>query len=48
MNIQTPAKNDNVKKRPFSEIVDMEVDEQSSRKKTKSTIQDKVIVDIEE
>ena len=48
MNIQTLAKYDNVNKRPFSEIVDMEVDEHSSSKRTKSTTTDKMIADIEE
>lgn len=48
MDIQTPAKNDNVNKRPFSKVVDMEVDELSSNKRTKTTTKDKVIVNLEE
>lgn len=48
MDIQTPTKIDNVNKRPFSEVGDMQVDEKSSRKRTKATAKDKVIVDLEE
>ena len=48
MDIQTPAKNDNVNKRPFSKVVDMEVDELSSNKRTKTTSKDTVIVNLEE
>lgn len=46
--IQTLAKNDNVNKRPSLEVVDMDVDEQSSSKRTKTTTNYKVIVDLEE
>ena len=41
------TKNDNVNMRPFLEVVDIEVDEQSSSKRTKTTAKDKVIVDLE-
>ena len=48
LTIQTPSKNDNVNKRPFLEVVDMEVDEKSSSKRTKTIAKDKVIVELEE
>lgn len=48
MNIQTPAKNDNVNKRSIEEVVDMEVDEQSSSNRIKTNTRDKDIIILEE
>lgn len=48
MNIQTLVKNDHAKKRSIVEMVNMEVDEQSSSKRTKTSAQDKDIVVLEE
>ena len=47
MNIQTLVKNDNVNKRSLAEVIDMEVDEQSSSKRTKASAQDKYIIILE-
>ena len=46
MEIQTPSKNLN--KKPFLEVVDMEVDEHYSSKRTKITAKDKVMVYLEQ
>ena len=48
MEIQTPMKNDKVRKRPLAKMTNMEVDGQSSSKRTKIDSQGKYIIDLEE
>ena len=48
MHIQTPMKDDKVSNRPLAEVIDMEVDGQSSSKRTKIVSQGKYIIDLEE
>jgi hypothetical protein len=48
MNIKTLVMNDKVNKRSLAEVDDMEVDKQSSSKRTKTATQDKYIIAMED